>query len=175
MFHRGHVNSFDGLRLIAALRVLWLHPCVLLGLREPAPLGDSLGSIAVMIFFTISSVLVAQRWYYDLHLMRLALRRALRAWPALLAATLAIAMLRALLTSLPMHNYFGHDLRKFVSENARLPCHDDSCLGWHRGAGVVLVASGRGARLEAEKPIEATPFPITLPEPGTAAAFASRS
>lgn len=117
--HRGHLNNFDGLRLIAALLVLCSHQFVLLGRHEPAPLGDSLGGVAVMMFFVMSGFLVAQSWYHDPHLMRFALRRLLRLWPALMAATVVIALLGALLTSLPLHEYFGRDLRRFVTANAQ--------------------------------------------------------
>lgn len=117
--HRGHINNFDGLRLVAAVMVLCSHQFVLLGLPEPSPLGDSLGAIAVMMFFAMSGFLVTQSWYHDPHLMRFALRRLLRLWPALIVATLVIALIGATLTSLPPQAYFGHDLRRFITANSQ--------------------------------------------------------
>lgn len=111
-------NNFDGLRLVAALMVLFSHQFVFLGRLEPAPFGDSLGVVAVMMFFVMSGYLVTESWYHDPHLMRFALRRVLRLWPALVVAAMVIALAGAAVTSLPMHEYFGAATRRFVTANA---------------------------------------------------------
>jgi peptidoglycan/LPS O-acetylase OafA/YrhL len=113
----GELNNFDGLRLFAALLVLFSHQFVFLGRPEPAPAGDSLGMIAVMMFFVMSGYLVSESWYRDPHLMRFASRRALRIWPALAAAAVAIALVSAAITVLPLHDYFGSATRKFILAN----------------------------------------------------------
>lgn len=113
----GKLNNFDGLRLFAALLVLFSHQFVFLGMSEPAPAGDSLGMVAVMMFFVMSGYLVSESWYRDPHLMRFASRRLLRIWPALAAAAVAIALVSAAITVLPLHDYFGSATRKFVLAN----------------------------------------------------------
>ncbi|MEP6897522.1 MAG: acyltransferase [Rhodanobacter sp.] len=111
-------NNFDGLRLIAASMVLFSHQFVILGAPEPAPFGDSFGALAVMMFFVMSGYLVAESWYHDPHLMRFALRRLLRIWPALVVATIAIALAAAAVTTLPLHEYLGAATGRFVIANA---------------------------------------------------------
>ncbi|TPG10714.1 acyltransferase [Rhodanobacter glycinis] len=111
------LNNFDGLRLFAALLVLFSHQFVFLGSTEPAPVGDSLGMVAVMMFFVMSGYLVSESWYRDPHLMRFASRRLLRIWPGLAAAAVAIALVSAAITVLPLHDYFGSGTRKFILAN----------------------------------------------------------
>jgi peptidoglycan/LPS O-acetylase OafA/YrhL len=111
-------NNFDGLRLLAALMVLCSHQFVFLGLPEPAPVGDSLGVIAVMMFFVMSGYLVSESWYHDPHLTRFALRRILRLWPALVVAAVVIALAASAVTTWPLHEYFGAATRRFVTANA---------------------------------------------------------
>lgn len=115
-----HPNNFDALRLLAALLVLVSHQFVFLGRLQPAPTGDSLGAVAVMIFFVISGYLVAESWYRDPHITRFALRRVLRLWPALMVATVAIVLACAVITTLPLHDYFSHDTRRFIFGNWQL-------------------------------------------------------
>jgi peptidoglycan/LPS O-acetylase OafA/YrhL len=117
----GHANNFDGLRLVASLMVLASHQFVLLGLHEATLAeGMTLGSIAVAMFFTMSGYLVTESWYHDPHIMRFAMRRFLRIWPALIVATLVIVVAAAALTTLPLHDYFGRETRRFITFNAQL-------------------------------------------------------
>jgi peptidoglycan/LPS O-acetylase OafA/YrhL len=76
-------NNFDGLRLCAALAVVWSHAFLLSGRAEPMP-GPlrSPGHLAVLVFFSISGYLVARSWASDPHPLRFLTRRALRIWPA---------------------------------------------------------------------------------------------
>ncbi|MHB1057037.1 MAG: acyltransferase family protein [Rhodanobacter sp.] len=116
-----HANNFDGLRLVASLMVLASHQFVLLGMHESTLAeGMTLGSIAVAMFFTMSGYLVTESWYHDPHVMRFAMRRFLRIWPALIVATLAIVLAGSLLTVFPLHEYFGRETRRFITFNAQL-------------------------------------------------------
>jgi len=116
-----HANNFDGLRLVASLMVLASHQFVLLGMHESTLAdGMTLGSIAVAMFFIMSGYLVAESWYHDPHVMRFAMRRFLRIWPALIVATIVIAVAGAAVTSLPLHEYFGRETRRFITFNAQL-------------------------------------------------------
>jgi peptidoglycan/LPS O-acetylase OafA/YrhL len=76
-------NNFDGVRLIAALAVLFSHQFALTGRAEPALGGIPLGSYAVFVFFAMSGYLVTASWIGDPNLARFMARRLLRIWPAL--------------------------------------------------------------------------------------------
>lgn len=115
-----HGNNFDAMRLVAALLVLCSHQLFFLGMAQPLVAGHTLGEIAVMMFFVISGYLVAESWYRDPHLVRFLLRRFLRIWPALAVATIVIALASAVITILPLREYFGDAARHFVARNLQL-------------------------------------------------------
>ncbi|WP_445145900.1 acyltransferase family protein [Dyella sp. Tek66A03] len=118
---RSHGNNFDGLRLAASLMVLFSHQFVLLGMHESIlGLPMTLGNIAVAMFFVMSGYLVTESWYNDPHIMRFAMRRFLRIWPALMVAAVVIAIAGAVITSIPIGEYFGRGMRRFVMFNAQL-------------------------------------------------------
>ncbi|HEX7348335.1 MAG TPA: acyltransferase [Rhodanobacteraceae bacterium] len=117
---RSRSNNFDAIRLFAALLVIVSHQLFFAGRTQPLIFGQSLGSIAVLIFLLISGYLVADSWYRDPHLVRFLLRRFLRIWPALAVATLVIALSGFALTTLPAHEYFGPALGHFIARNFQL-------------------------------------------------------
>jgi peptidoglycan/LPS O-acetylase OafA/YrhL len=85
-------NNFDGLRLLGSLMVLFSHQLALSGHAEPRVFGVKLGTLGVMMFFTISGYLVTASWESDPHLIRFLRRRLLRIWPALaLSLTVCIS------------------------------------------------------------------------------------
>lgn len=109
---RKHANNFDFIRLIAASLVLFSHHYALVGdgRAEPSFLGlNTLGGLAVSIFFTLSGYLVTQSWFADPHPIRFALRRILRIWPALIMVVVLCALvLGPLLSKLAVSPYFHH-------------------------------------------------------------------
>ncbi|MDE1964424.1 MAG: acyltransferase [Xanthomonadaceae bacterium] len=115
-----HGNNFDALRLAAAWLVMVSHQYFFLGRVQPAPLGHTLGELAVMVFFTLSGYLVTESWYRDPHILRFVLRRMLRIWPALAAATLLLALAGVALSTVPPGRYFGHDTIQFITRNLQL-------------------------------------------------------
>lgn len=117
---RLHSNNFDAIRLAAALLVLCSHQLFFLGRTQPTLAGHTLGEIAVMAFFVISGYLVAESWYRDPHIVRFALRRCLRLWPALAVATVVIALLAAFVTTLSVRDYFGGATAHFITHNLQL-------------------------------------------------------
>jgi peptidoglycan/LPS O-acetylase OafA/YrhL len=106
----GRLNNFDFLRIGAALLVLISHQYALNGLPEPAFLNSmSLGTLGVLIFFSISGFLVSQSWRQDPHIARFLAKRFLRIWPGLAAVTLIAAfVLGPLVSTLPWKAYFAH-------------------------------------------------------------------
>ncbi|MDO5090209.1 MAG: acyltransferase [Cardiobacteriaceae bacterium] len=108
-----HANNFDAIRLFAAALVLFGHhyPLVGDGRIEPSFLGlNTLGGLAVSIFFTLSGYLVTQSWFADPHPVRFALRRILRIWPALvMVVALSALVLGPLLSTLATAPYFQHE------------------------------------------------------------------
>ncbi len=102
------LNNFDALRIAAAFAVLLSHQYALCGLKEPVVFGAmSLGTLGVLVFFSISGFLVSQSWRQDPHLARFLAKRILRIWPGLAAFTLlAACILGPVTTILPLRNYF---------------------------------------------------------------------
>ena len=96
------------MRLAASLLVLYSHGYALAGLPEPVIAGfSSLGSLGVYIFFAISGYLLATSWLSDPNVVRFALRRALRIFPALaMAIVLSVFILGPVVTTLPLPVYF---------------------------------------------------------------------
>lgn len=112
-----HTNNFDAIRLTAALLVLCSHQLFFLRRPQPTISGHTLGEIAVMMFFVISGYLVTESWHRDPHLVRFLLRRFLRIWPALAVATVVIALVSAVVTALPLRDYFGRAFWHFIAHN----------------------------------------------------------
>lgn len=102
-------NAFDALRMLAAMAVLYSHSFALYGLPEPLLLaGQSFGSLAVALFFSVSGFLICQSWERDPHFGRYAARRALRIFPGLWFVVLITALLiGAIFTTVSLADYFG--------------------------------------------------------------------
>lgn len=103
-------NNFDFLRIAAALIVLFSHQHALTGLDEPKILGThTLGTVGVLIFFSISGFLVTQSWLKDPHIVRFATKRFLRIWPGFaVAIALCTFALGPAVTQLSLADYLNH-------------------------------------------------------------------
>lgn len=103
-------NNFDFLRIVAALIVLFSHQYALTGFDEPKILGThTLGTVGVLIFFTISGFLVTQSWLNDPHIIRFATKRFLRIWPGFaVAIALCTFALGPAVTKLSLVDYLNH-------------------------------------------------------------------
>ena len=101
-------NSFDFLRVLAAMAVLYSHSYALYGRAEPLPVaGHSFGSLAVALFFAISGFLVCQSWVRDRSVRRFVIRRALRIFPGLLVCAAVTALvIGPAFTTLSAAEYF---------------------------------------------------------------------
>ena len=117
-----HSNNLTFLRWLAAGMVLYGHSFIFLGLPEPRFMGWApLGALGVYIFFAISGYLVAQSWQSDPHAVRFLKRRVLRIFPGLIVCTLlSVVLLGALLTSLPISDYFSHPATRGYFSNIAL-------------------------------------------------------
>jgi peptidoglycan/LPS O-acetylase OafA/YrhL len=103
-------NNFDFVRLVAAFLVLYSHQFALMKMPEPNFYGHySFGGVGVLIFFSISGYLVAQSWFADPNVVRFAIKRVLRIWPALVVVVVLTAyVLGAFVTRLPLWEYLSH-------------------------------------------------------------------
>jgi peptidoglycan/LPS O-acetylase OafA/YrhL len=98
--------SFDLLRLGAAVAVLLSHSYAVVGRGEPGLGEQSLGNIAVLVFFAISGFLIAQSWSAEPRLVLFALKRALRILPALVVVLVVSAVvIGPLVTSASLGDY----------------------------------------------------------------------
>ena len=93
-----HANSFNALRVGAALWVLFSHAYALLGLPEPATFVGH-PNVEVDIFFTISGYLVIQSWESDPDIFRFFVKRSLRIFPGLLVCLVFTALVVGLLAT----------------------------------------------------------------------------
>jgi peptidoglycan/LPS O-acetylase OafA/YrhL len=105
-------NNFDFIRLAAAAMVLCGHQYALLFKPEPRPFGlVTLGTLGVLIFFSVSGYLVAQSWERDPHVLRFVARRFLRIWPGLAVVVLLAAFcVGPTFSQLPLTSYFRSEL-----------------------------------------------------------------
>ena len=101
-------NSFDLLRIVAALMVLFSHEFALTGRREPAiDNWQSIGGVGLLIFFVMSGYLVTESWQRDPNVWRFGIRRLLRIWPGLAVVVLLTAFcLGPIATSVSLDAYF---------------------------------------------------------------------
>lgn len=82
-------NSFDIIRLIAAFMVLYSHQFSLSGLQEPIFLKwNSLGYIAVAIFFSISGYFMPKSFGRSDNFIRFIIKRCKRIFPGLFACSI---------------------------------------------------------------------------------------
>jgi peptidoglycan/LPS O-acetylase OafA/YrhL len=107
-------GAFDGLRLVAALAVLFTHCYALLGLEQLEPLArltngsTTFSELGLLTFFAISGYLVTQSWFRDPSIWRFFMRRSLRIIPGLaFVIFLSFAIIGPLLTTLDVADYFS--------------------------------------------------------------------
>jgi peptidoglycan/LPS O-acetylase OafA/YrhL len=101
-------NSFDTVRLVAAMTVIVGHAFVLTG-HGPAPqiLGFPIHTLAVAVFFATSGYLIAGSWESNPNLVRFVRHRILRVFPALIAVVLiTVFVIGPLITTRDLTTYF---------------------------------------------------------------------
>lgn len=81
-------NSFDLIRHLAALAVLFSHQFALSGLPEPTVGLTSLGGLGVMVFFAISGFLITASWNRSKSFSEYLSKRIRRIFPALIVCCL---------------------------------------------------------------------------------------
>ena len=103
-----HRNSFDAIRMGAAFCVFYSHELGMAGYVEPplGPLGITLSSTGLYIFFGLSGYLVFKSLDRDPRVARYLAARALRIFPAWIVCILACAALGACVTSLSGHAFW---------------------------------------------------------------------
>jgi peptidoglycan/LPS O-acetylase OafA/YrhL len=107
----GRDNNMQLLRVLAASAVLLFHCYALTGHRTDEPLWRAatplnLGALGVQVFFVISGFLVTQSWLTRERVAPFVVTRALRIYPALVAATLATLALAAWSSALPAARFW---------------------------------------------------------------------
>jgi peptidoglycan/LPS O-acetylase OafA/YrhL len=85
-------NAFDLIRLAAAFGVLFSHSFALLGLPEPTYYGgQTLGTLSVYVFFSVSGYLVMTSWDRSQSARVFVLNRGLRIFPGMVVCLLLCA------------------------------------------------------------------------------------
>ncbi|RUP29003.1 MAG: acyltransferase [Curvibacter sp.] len=105
-------NNFDFLRLLAASLVFLSHERSISGQLDPAIFPNlTFGKLGVCIFFAISGYLVTESWNRDPHPIRFLMKRILRIWPGLIAATVLVTLvIGPWVTTLSLKAYFSDPL-----------------------------------------------------------------
>jgi peptidoglycan/LPS O-acetylase OafA/YrhL len=113
-------TSFDLLRLGAAIAVLLSHSYAVVGRAEPGLGHQSLGNIAVLVFFGISGFLITQSWLAEPRVALYFVKRALRILPALLAIlVLSALVIGPLTTSASLGDYLSATATwRYIADNA---------------------------------------------------------
>jgi len=102
-------NSFDFIRLLAAVAVIFSHSFALTGHSEPGAGTISIGAISVWIFFILSGYLISKSWDQYPRFNVFFAKRILRIFPGLVVAVLStIAVAGLFFTSLPLFTYLFH-------------------------------------------------------------------
>ena len=113
-------NSFDAIRMFAAFCVFYSHELGMAGYIEPplGPLGITLSSTGLYIFFGLSGYLVSQSLARDPRILRFAAARLLRIYPAWIVNMLVCVILGSVVTSLPPGSFWSDaQTRTFLVHN----------------------------------------------------------
>lgn len=98
-------NSFDAIRLIAAIFVVFSHSFALTGNTAPKIGSTDFGTLGVWIFFILSGYLISKSWKQYPRLGVFLQKRMLRIFPALAVAVIATIILGAFVTTLSTSDY----------------------------------------------------------------------
>ena len=117
---RARANSFDALRLLAALAVIFHHVRPVAGLAPIRLFSTDFGQLGVGVFFVISGFLVTVSWRRSARAGDYLKKRLLRIEPALIASVAITALvLGAAVTTLPLADYFQRrEVWLYVARNA---------------------------------------------------------
>src|SRR5512136_287779 len=118
-------NNFNLLRFLAATAVIFSHSYALTGHAADEPLlgwsggATYFGLLGVTVFFVISGFLVSKSFVERKALGAFAAARALRIYPALVAATLFSVVLAGALSTLPWREFLADpDTLRFATRNS---------------------------------------------------------
>jgi peptidoglycan/LPS O-acetylase OafA/YrhL len=116
------VNSFDLLRLLAAVSVLYFHVYPLTGRPIPTLFATNYGELGVAVFFVVSGYLVTASWRRSAGIGDYLKKRLLRIEPALVVSLAVTALvLGAFATTLPLADYFRTpQVWLYIARNALL-------------------------------------------------------
>lgn len=102
-------NSFDAIRLFAALLVVYGHAHPLTNTPSPQFYGNSIQALGVKIFFVISGYLIIGSWQRDPSIFRFFKRRLLRILPGLVLVVFFSAFIVGpFFTALNLKEYFSN-------------------------------------------------------------------
>jgi len=119
----GRSNNFNLLRFVAACMVIYGHMYSLMGVAAIPNIGTAaVHNVGVCILFLISGFLIYESWQRDPNILRYAVRRVLRLWPALIVLCLLTALVMGpLVTNLPARQYFADSgTWKYIANNILL-------------------------------------------------------
>lgn len=120
---RAPSDNFGGIRLIAALTVIFGHAFPLTGGEATGYLGSPVSTLAVKVFFVISGYLISDSWTRDPDVVRYFVRRALRIFPGLIVLiALSVFVIGPIFSELGLREYFtSRETWRYFSNVVLLP------------------------------------------------------
>lgn len=123
-------NNINAMRFFAACMVIFGHAEMFIGVTGlPNFFGTTSPGIAVDIFFVLSGYLITKSFFRDSNVLRYAIRRVMRIYPALIAATLFAIVLGLFLTTEGRRVYLTSPITIDYLWNALIPYHSNSLPG----------------------------------------------
>ena len=111
-------NNFSFLRLVGAILVIYGHSFPITKNISPNFYIETVQILGIDIFFIISGYLITKSWLSDPHVIRYAIRRFLRIFPALFVIVLvSVFIIGPLFTRLPLITYLKHPFTRDYLSN----------------------------------------------------------
>lgn len=113
-------NSFDFVRVMAAIGVIFSHSFALVGKPEPHIGNINLGGFCVWVFFIISGYLISYSWKSYPRFNVYMYKRMLRIFPALIVAVILSIISLGLISKLSYHDYILSQVTRDYMNNILL-------------------------------------------------------
>lgn len=104
-------NNYNILRIIGAVAVIYGHMYILMGGAAPVLYANEISALGFKMLMVLSGYMVTQSCIYDSKITHYIVKRSFRIIPALFFYTvIAICVIGPLFTTVPLKEYFAHEI-----------------------------------------------------------------